>query len=301
MNIKKIILLFAVTLFSAGLIRASQTEPTDSLIGERTPFFSPVNHSVFAGLGFGNDLIYNTSSLSDNQPFFSTDFMYAFRGNLWTALTLYNLPGQTPNIPFYDISAGYRHVFNDYLDASASFSSYHSSANLDESYYDSFQYLRLSAGLDWVYIYTRATLGRILEEGSGFYFYLKNSHFISTRNKGSENYFTFDPNINMLFGNHTQIIPRIHGGGNIPGSGPQAGGGGPGRPGGGTTLPEEEQNEYHDKFTLMRIELSVPVSWNFRDFTMEIEPLLAIPALNDETYAASNGFFIFLNAYYRIF
>ncbi len=269
---------------------------SDTLPEMSHPFFHPYNHSVFAGFGFGNDLLYTSSSLSDNQPFLSTDIMYAFKGSAWTALTLYNLPGEKPLFPFYDISAGYSHVFNNYFDAAISLSSYHSSGELDDQYYESFQYVRLRGGFDWNVLYMRATLGRILEKNSGYYIYLKNSHYFTTRKNSSDNFFTFEPNINMLFGKHSAIAPSIRG--NVDIDTPT----GPGGPGGGNFPGQQEtENETQENFTLMRVELSVPVSYNFRDLTIEAEPLFAIPSVNGENDIATKGFFIFLNFYYRIY
>ncbi|MBW6479961.1 MAG: hypothetical protein K0B37_11070 [Bacteroidales bacterium] len=249
-------------------------------------------HSVYVGSGYGNDLLYAGTSLTASQPFISADLTYAFLGKFWTSATLYNLPGRQPAIPFYDLSAGFSHVFNDYLDISASVSSYINTGKTDDELYGSFAYLRLSGGFDWVWVYSKLTAGRILEQDSGIYVYLRNSRYFRTGTFGkSDNYFSFDPNVNILFGNLYQVQPLYRGQNRPDGRNGQRG------QGQNQIIGEEITNQ----FTLLQTEISVPVSFYFHNFTFEAEPLYLFPrSLNGESSGAK-GFYFFLNAYYRIF
>lgn len=213
-------------------------------------------------------------------------------GKLWTSATLYNLPGQEPAIPIYDLSAGFAHVFNDYLDFSVSVSSYLSIDKIENDLYENFAYMRISGGFDWIWVYSKLTVGRILEQDSGIYMYFRNSRYFRTGTFGkSGNYFSFDPNVNILFGNFYQVQP-LYRGQNRP----------DGRPGqGGQGQNQIIGEEIADQFTMLQTEISVPVSFYFHNFTFEAEPLYLLPrSLNGES-SGTKGFYFFLSAYYRIF
>jgi hypothetical protein len=279
----------------ANLSVFSQPDTTQNIHTTRLEDTASVTmnkHSVFAGSGYGNDLLYVGTSLTANQPFFSADFTYAFLGKLWTSVTFYNLPGQQPAISMYDLSAGFSHVFNDYLDISASISSYINTGKTDNELYGNFAYLRITGGFDWVWVYSKLTAGRIIEQNSGIYVYFRNSRYFRTGTFGkSGNYFSFDPNVNILFGNFYQVQP-LYRGQNRP----------DGRPGqGGQGQNEIIGEETTDQFTLLQTEISVPMSFYFHNFTFEAEPLYLFPQSTEKDISDAKGFYFFLNVYYRIF
>ncbi|MFN3556198.1 MAG: hypothetical protein ACK4VN_09575 [Bacteroidales bacterium] len=247
---------------------------------------APSSISLFAGTGYGSDLMYTVSSLSDHQPFVSSDVMIAWKRSLWAAATLYHLPGINITIPLYDLSAGFRHTFNKYFDVAISISSYQSANNLDDPYFGSFHFMRISGGFDWQWVYTRATLGNILGEQAGIYFYLRNSRFFATPDLGtSASYFSFDPNINILFGNSTQIVPVQR----------------PHRPGqGNPNLPHQGTTTTKDVFGWLQMEISVPTAFNYQKLTIEAEPLYLIPLQNQEDINTNKGFHFFINMIFRI-
>ncbi len=270
--------------------QSETTLPGDTAVSEEAGLAAFSKHSVFAGTGFGNDLLYTGSSLSDHQSFVSVNLTYSFMGKFWTSANVYNLPGMEAVLPLYDLSAGYNHVFNDYFDIAASLSWYHSSADFEELY-GSFAYLRLSGGFDWFWIYTKLTTGSILGDNAGMYLYLRNSRYFRTATFGnSDNYISFDPNVNILFGNYSQIQPIIRNRGN---NADRPGMGGPG--------PDSILSENSNQFTLLQTEFSVPVAFYFHDFTFEAEPLYLIPVTTDENNPMAKGFFFYLNVSYRIF
>jgi len=252
-------------------------------------FSQSKNHSLFMGTGYGSDLLYAGTSLTANQNYFSADFIYTYKGNLWGSMSVYNLPGYSSAIQLIDFSAGFSYVFNKYFDASTSISYYHSNSELKQEYWDDFAFIRLSGGFDWFWIYSKLTLGKILEKESGFYLYFRNSRYFRTPVFGKHNsYFSFDPNVNILFGNYTQLTRY-----RIPGTRP---GVRPGRP---------EQIDYYveaeDIFTLLQAEFSLPVTFYFHNLSVEIEPLYLIPANKIPFSNQARGFYFFLNLYYRMF
>jgi hypothetical protein len=250
-------------------------------------------HSLFAGTGYGSNLLFAGSSISANKGFLSADILYSFMGSLWASGVAYNIPGIDVNIPMYDLSAGYNHTFNDWFDASLSLSGYLTHQGVRDDLYNSFAYLRMAIGFDWMLLYTRASMGKILEENSGVYINIRNSRYMRTPKFGaSGNYISFDPSLNFLIGNYSQLQTITT---------PQRPGGiiRPGRPGSG----QEENTEYEivDTYKVMQAELSLPISFYFYDFIFDAEPLYLIPVLKDENYISPKGFHFFFNITYRLF
>jgi hypothetical protein len=248
-------------------------------------------HSLFLGSGYGNDLLYTGSSISDHQSFVSADITYSFMGKLWSSVMFYNLPGSDQAIPLIDFSAGYNHVFNDYFDVRGSLSYYHSSLDVEEDQTGSFAFLRIGGGFDWYWLYTRISAGRILEKDTGIYLYFRNSRYFRTPAFGKANhFFTLDPNINLLFGNYTQITPLTRG----RGTGPQR----PGHQGQGQDFT------YYDSantFSLLHAEIALPVSFYFYNFIFDVEPVYLIPLNKTDDPSAAQGFYFFMNLAWRIF
>lgn len=264
-------------------IQVPETNPEPA-----TPFY---NHSIFLGTGFGNDLLYTGTTLTDNSPFLSADILYSYKGKLWTSATIYNLPDWGVKFPLLDASLGYNHVFNDYFDIAGSVSYYHSSGSVKEELYDSFSWFRLSGGFDWYWIYSKVTYGRILAEDSGSYLYFRNSRYFRTASWGkSKTYISVDPNINLLFGNSTQISATLR-----PGTG------NPDRPGQGGLGRNPVNTDSSNQFNILQTEISVPVSLYIQNFTIDAEPLLLFPHNSNEDNPDMKGFYIFLNISYRIF
>ncbi len=248
------------------------------------------NHSVFLGTGFGNDLLYTGSTLTDNSSFLSADIMYSYKGKLWTSATIYNLPYWGVNFPLIDASLGYNHVFNDHFDVGGSVSHYHSSGSVKEELYDSFTYFRLSGGFDWYWLYSKLTYGRILAEETGSYFYFRNSRYFRTSSWGkSKSYISFDPNINLLLGNYTQISPSTR---PRPGNPNSPGQGGPGI--------NPVNGDSSSQFMLLQTQISIPISFYIHNFTFNAEPLLLLPNTSNEQNPNAKGFYFFANVSYRI-
>lgn len=281
---------FLLGFIAAGILNSYATalpeSKADSTLINNSTVPVSYNHMLFIGTGYGNDLLFDGNSLSANQPFVSADISYIFRGKWWAAITAYNMPQRNIILPMTDFSLGYHHVFNDKFDMAVAISSYQTSPEVKDELHDSFSFIRLRGGYDWYWLYTRISAGSIIGQDAGLYLYVRNSRYFRSSDLGkSENYFSFDPNINLVIGNRIEYAEVL----TAPFQGP-------GRPA-GTEPTYEEQTT----FSVLKLELSVPTSFYFHNLTLEAEPLYLIPMAKNESTESLGGFYFFLNAYYKIF
>jgi hypothetical protein len=247
-------------------------------------------HKLFAGTGYGSDLVYDGSVQSFNQPYFSADLYYVYKSRLWASVVAYNLPGQASFIPMADFSVGYNYVLDDNFDFSVSLSNYRTSAHIKQTIHDNFSYLRLKGGFDWYYLYTTLSLGTLFAETNDWYIYLRNSKFFRTDDLGSkEAYISFDPSLSLVFGTsswYETIV--VDSPGKIPG-----------KPGGsGNTTQTEVARTAMD---FVKMELSVPVSFNIRKFSLEADAVYLIPRKQAYGIERKEGLYFFMSAYVRVF
>jgi hypothetical protein len=142
-----LIILLLTTYTQAGTILECTQDTANQTIPAQV---ASSKHSFFLGTGYGSNLLFAGSSISANKGFLSADILYSFMGNLWVSGMAYNIPGIDVNIPMYDLSAGYNHTFNDWFDASLSLSGYLTHKGVREELYNSFGYLRMALGVDWM-------------------------------------------------------------------------------------------------------------------------------------------------------
>lgn len=246
------------------------------------------SHSLYLGAGYGSNLLLAGSSISGNQPYISSDFAWSFKHGFWASVMVYNLPGVADSyLPLYDISVGYSRYLNKWFDISVSAATYRAAESMKEKLHDNFNYVTVSAGFDWIILYTRASAGYIPGETSTTYFFLRNSHYFETPPMGSrKSFFSFDPSINFLFGDHLRW--ELH---EIP------------PPGGRPVRPGNEVYAWQmvNSFEGLQTELSLPISFNTGSFTFEVEPIYLIPLLSDKNYLSPGGFHFFLSLYFRLY
>jgi hypothetical protein len=294
----KIKFLFVLKLFIAGMLMpylgfGSQHQSADSTTGNAGIKKVISAHKVYIGSGYGNDLLYDGSSLSANQPYVSADLNYVYRGKLWFSATAYNLPHLDLMLPMADLAVGFNHYFNDVFDISVALSNYRTAAEIKQQMYDNFSFFRVKGGIDWYWLYTTLAAGRMVGESSGMYYYFRNSKYFRTPDMGkSKSYFTFDPNFNMVYGTQISYDPIVYTK-SFPGKPPVI------NP---PTSPGGEEAYYTTKTSLglVKMELSIPTAFVINRFTIEAEPVYLLP-LKTQTLQRDGGFYFFLNAYYRIF
>jgi hypothetical protein len=265
-------------------IQIDPSAGTTNFQGSKTPG----SNSLFVGGSYGTNMLMAGSSISGNQHYVSSDLLWSFLRDFWASVKVYNLPGVRDHyMPLSDFSVGYSRYVNKWFDVSASAATYRVVDELREMLHNNFSYFTLSAGFDWRYLYTRATIGHIPGKQKATYYYLRNSHYFSTTPQGSGgSFFSFDPAASFLFGDYIrwelfEVKP----------------------PGGLPVRPGYEIYDYElvKSTAALQAEFSVPVSFNIRSFTLEAEPIYLIPLLSDKNYLSPGGFHFYLTMYFRLF
>lgn len=248
-------------------------------------------HSLYAGAGYGRNMIYLESSISSGKPYYSTMLTYGFRSSFYATATASSIEGTSPFIAFSSLSLSYRHTFNSWLDISADLAGYKTSENLQQTLFNDFAFFSFTSGFDWNILYTKLSLAGVHSVNNKGYIQLGNSHYFQTpaffRGKA---FVSFDPEINILFGDivkikTTQGIIRY-----------------------GYSSPFRHFVRFQtypiesvsSKFGLMDIEFSLPVTFNFININLEAEPGYFLPAYSNPQYPAPKGFTFYLTAIIRI-
>ncbi|HNU16044.1 MAG: hypothetical protein GT600_11750 [Bacteroidales bacterium] len=253
-------------------------------------------HSVYSGLGFGNNMIYLGSNVSQDKPFLYTSVAYGYKNEFFASVSVNHLTAYDPLLSFTSFTLNYNRDLNSWFDISVGLSRYQVNKELSESLFSSFFYGYLNLGFDWKILYTQLNAGGVFSEGSGAFFSLRNSRYIKTSDlAGGKAYFYFDPYFNLLFGNLTRtttadgtstgVTPPFK-----PGGGSSSGGSGSGS---GVTTSTF--------FSLMELDLGLPAGFTFGKLTLEAEPGYIIPTFSDTGITDPKGFTLFFNIFYKIF
>lgn len=242
-------------------------------------------HSLYAGTGLGYNMIYMGSSISGDKPYYMGGLIYGFKGELFASAYTFHLNTFEPFISFSTFSLVYAHTFNSWFDISLSASRYQVNKSLSDTLFTNFFYSDLTLGFDWKILYTKLSAGGLFAESSGFYLQFRNSRYFETPEflKGKA-YFSFDPNINLLFGtlNETSDGMVL----NTPFSSGKRGGGG--------------TQQTTTTFSLLEIDFTLPISLNIGKFSLDAEPGYTLPVYKDAP-PESGGFVFSLGVLFRIF
>lgn len=251
---------------------------------------SSSRHSLFAGAGYGNNMVYLGSTISEDQPYLYGSLTYGFQNEFYasfSAVHLYNA-GSFPS--FISGSLNYNHVFSSWFDISAGLSTYKFSSAAADNFIDNFIYSNLTLGVDWRLIYSQFSAGLLYFEQVSPYLQVKNSRYFATPElwKGKFN-ISFDPYVNILLGKYYSI-EGTDGTYNLTPL-----------PGKGKGRPVPPSTVYDERFGIMEGEIGIPVSFNFNRFTVEAEPGYVVQFQGNSQYSGPKGFLFLLNGYFRIF
>jgi len=250
------------------------------------------DHSLYTGIGYGSNMIYLGSTISQDQPFGYTALTYGFRDALYATVTVVHLSARSPFLAFYSGSLNYNHVFNSWFDISASISRFEIASSLTDTLFSSFSYGDLTLGFDWKLIYTKVSGGILFSDGTRGYLLIRNSRYFETPEFTKKKLnFSFDPNFTLLLGPLTKIETTE---GRVVTISP------PYRKGGkyGQTAPIKTIST---SFGMMELDFGLPVSLNANKFTIEAEPGYILPVYDDPEYPGLKGFVFLLSGYFRIF
>jgi len=250
------------------------------------------HHSLFAGLGYGSNMIYLGSTISQDQPFGYSALSYGYRDALYATVSAVHLSDLTPFFAFYSGSLSYNHVFNSWFDISGSISRYQVTPSLADSLFDSFFYSDLTLGFDWKLIYTKLSGGIMFSDENSGYLQIRNSRYFETPEFTKKKVtISFDPYFSILFGPLREVITTE--GSTVRLSPPYKKGGKYGQTSPVTTISTT--------FSLLEMDFGVPVSFNAAKFAVEVEPGYTLPLYDNPEYPGLKGFVLLISGYLRIF
>jgi hypothetical protein len=252
-------------------------------------------HSLYAGLGFSNNMVYMGSNISQDKPVYSGSLTYGYKNKLFASAGVNHLAAFNQAVAFSTFTLSYLQDINSWLDISMNVSRYQVNVNLTDTLFNNFFYGSIAAGIDWKILYTNLSAGGIFSESSNLYFQLKNSRYFETpKIMNGKAYFSFDPYVNLLFGTLTRTTTAD---GTTIGVTPPfkinkspSGGGGGGSSGTTSTF-----------FSLIEANFGIPVAFNLGKLSVEADPGYILPAYSNTGTESPKGFTFFLNISYKIF
>ncbi len=247
-------------------------------------------HSLYAGTGFGSNMVYLGTTISNDNPFGYASVSYGFRDHLYLSATGYTLSGFTPFLAYYSLGLNFNHTFNSWFDIGLSLSRYNVAESLEDTLFSSFTYADATLGFDWRILYTQISTGGLFAEDAWFYLQARNSRYFETPSfAGDKAFFSFDPYVNLLFGTIYTIETAEDTASSSPGHS------------GWHKPPKDSATSYSERFGLVEMDFGLPIAFSYDFFTFEVEPGYVLPFYSDTKTAGAEGFLILVSAFFRIF
>jgi len=270
------------------------------------------NHTLYSATGYGSNMIYLGSTISQDQPYGYAALSYGFKSSLYLTVSAIHLANYDPFIAFYTGSLGYNHTFNSWFDISLSVSRYQVASSLRETLFNNFFYGDITLGIDWKILYTKLSAGSLYMNESSMYYQIKNSRYFATPSFFKKKaWISFDPYVNVLFGTISTLETKtdtivtvtypFYKGAGRSGNGNGNGAGSGTGSGSTSTSQTVVTSVLSEKFGIMEIDLGVPISLNTSRFTIEVEPGYVFPMVNETYYPGTKGFVFTLSCYLKIF
>jgi hypothetical protein len=252
-------------------------------------------HSFFAGTGYGNNLLYLGTTMSQDHGFGYLSASYGLADKLYLSATGYTVFNFSPFTAFYSLGVSFNHTFNSWFDISAGLSRYNVAEALRDTLFSNFTYADATLGFDWKILYSKISTGGLFSDGGQFYLQTRHSRYFETPSfAGEKAFFSFDPYVNLLWG--TMITAETAGGVTettvSPGYRPWSKYSQTPSPTPGTV--------YSKSFGLTEIDFGVPVAFNYGSFTFEVEPGYIIPLYSTEGTSGTSGFLLMTSLFFRI-
>ena len=283
-------------IFLSGTFAFSQdNQALDSMRVKETPeavTLAPP-HALYGGMGYGSNMIYLGSTISQNNSFGYSSLVYGFRNEFFVSLSAMHLSGFKPIFPLCTGSLSYSHIFNSWFDISAGLYGYLVNPSLKDTLFGNFIYTDLTLGVDWRLLYSKISLGGLKMDQSQFYFQVRNSRYFQTPDilQGKAT-ISFDPYVNLIWGTITNA-ETITSSDTIVSTLPLFG---RGKPGNQTT----SETVYTSDFRLMEIDFGLPVAINFDYMSVEVEAGYVLPLISDPNYRSSKGFLFLVSVFLKI-
>ncbi len=250
-------------------------------------------HSLFAGAGYGSNMIWLGSTISKSRPYSYGALTYGFRNEFYASFSSVHLSAVDPFFSFHIGSLNYNHVFNSWFDISAGLYRYQVAPSLTSTLFSNFTYSDLTLGFDWRLLYSKVTAGVLFSYENQAYFQFRNSRYFKTPDfLGDKVNISFDPYVNMLFG--TLITTTISSETSVLMSTPP-------RKWGRYHSITTTSTSYSKKFGFMEADFGLPVALNTDLVTVEAEFGYLLPVHKDPDFPGSKGFLFMLSGFFRIF
>jgi len=285
--------IITLSLLSGKTFSQNDVAVTDTLSGSSLSEEKIKTHSLFAGAGYGSNMVYLGSTISQNKPYNYASITYGLKDVIYLSGSAVHLTDMSPFAAFYTFSASFSHAFSSWFDISGGISRYQVQQSLTDTLFNSFTYGEINLGIDWKILYTRLSAGGIFSGETRGYYQIKNSRYFQTPEFTKKKlYFSFDPYANLIFGTITKSETVS---GTVINSFP------PFRKHGGTGSQSVSTTKYTNLFTLVEVDFGIPVAFNSPRITIEAEPGYIYPLYEDTYYPGTKGFLFLISAYLRIF
>jgi hypothetical protein len=255
-------------------------------------------HSLYAGAGFGSNMVYLGSTISQDNPYTYGSLTYGFRNEIFASVAAVHLSRLNPYLAFYIGSLNYSHTFNNWFDISAGIYRYEVVPSLEDTLFNSFTYSDLTLGFDWKLLYSKISAGGLFSTENQVFFQLRNSRYFQTPEffNGKVN-ISFDPYVNLLLGTLTEVETSTETAYYYSISSPYR----KWRNSGHVTATTDTIYSYSGRFGLLEIDFGIPVAFNTNFMTIEFEPSYVVPFYDDDYYLSTKGFVFNLSIIFRIF
>lgn len=280
---------------TAGGSVASATAPISETSADTASASDKTSaHSLYAGTGYGSNMLYLGTTMSQDNGFGYASASYGLRDKLYLTATGYTIGNFTPVTAFYSLGISFNHAFNSWFDISTGLSRYNVSASLRDTLFSNFTYADATLGIDWRILYSKVSAGGLFADGAQFYLQTRHSRYFETPAfAGDKAFFSFDPYVNILFGKmvsietadgetETSILPGYKPWQRNRGNAPSG-------------------TNYTESFGFMEIDFGLPVAFSYDFFTLEIEPGYVIPLYPDAGSSGTSGFLLMASIFFRIF
>jgi hypothetical protein len=270
----------------AQSLNKTETQPDTSSVMEESSI-----HSVYAGAGYGSNMIYLGTTMSQDHSFGYTSFSYGLMDKFYLSATGYTINDFTPFLAFYSLGLTFNHTFNSWFDISLNLSRYNVAESLKDTLFNSFTYADATLGFDWRILYSKISVGGLMAGESQFYIQTRHSRYFETPSFADDKaFFSFDPYVNLLFarmisietadGTTTTVSPGY-------------------RPWKNNT--QGSSTTYTETFGPMEIDFGLPIAFNYDFFTIELEPGYVLPFYSDTGTTGMKGFLFMASAFFRIY
>jgi len=248
-------------------------------------------HSLYAGAGYGSNMIYLGTTMSQDHAFGYSSVSYGLMDKFYFTATGYTISGFSPFLAYSSLSMSFNHTFNSWFDISTSLSHYNVAESLRDTLFSNFAYGDVTLGFDWRILYSKISVGGLFADGSQLYLQARNSRYFETPSfAGDKAFFSFDPYVNLLFG--TIVTYETAEGTTTtlsPGYRPWRNNG------------QGSSTTYSESFGLMEIDFGLPIAFSYDFFTLEIEPGYVLPLYSDTGSSGMKGFLFMASLFFRIF